>query len=225
MPAQGAEWWGGRLADGSLIVLSPSGDALLTGDSSSPTGLQPKPRREKARSLKTWTGVRTGVPFPYGRDGHSIGIRRGTLALTLPLLIGGALALRWLIEARLGLSPSSVAGGLLSLATAALFCALLLALIYSIEVLPMKRRGVRFVSVPDDDDDYLRYVHSKVADAPQWATLEDAARRYSPPAGGAAEVHALMWEAAGIKPTLDASEILAEDIARLDEMALQARDL
>lgn len=225
MSPQGTEWWGGSLSDGSLVVLSPSGSALLLADSSSPSGLPPGAGKEKASSLREWVGIRSRVPFPYEQGGHSIGIRRGTLALAVVVLLVSMIVVNWMVEGVLGLSATSVPGGLATLGAGTVVCILLLALIYAIEVLPMKRRGVQFISIAEDDDDYLRYVHSAVSSTPEWKTLECVARENPPPSEKASDIHSLLWDAAGIKPTLDAAEILPHDRARMDEMALLARGL
>lgn len=225
MSTQGAEWWGGHLADGSLVVLTPTGSALLLGDSSSPSGLPPGAGKGKASSLREWAGMRSAIPFPFDSAGHSVGIRRGTLALAVGILLASMLVVNWLVEGMLELPATGFMGGLATLGAGTAICALLLGLVYAIEVLPMKRRGVQFISMNEGDDNYLRYVHSTVSSTPEWKTLEQIAREHAPPSEKASAIHSLIWEAAGIKPTLDAGEILPRDRSRLDEMALLARGL
>lgn len=220
-----AEWWGGGLADGSLVVLSPSGNALLLSDSSSPSGLQPGAGKVHGSSLREWASARSGVAFPYGKEGHTIGIRRGTLLAAFVLLVAAVSAVNWLIKEVLHLPTLSVAGGSATLALSTLVCILLLALMYVIEVVPLKRRGVQFMDIEEDDDDYLRYVHPAVSSTDEWGTLTRVASQHTPPSGESREVHALLWEAAGIKPTLDAGEIRPEGQSRLAEIALLARGL
>ena len=222
--SDGAEWWGGRLADGSLIVLSPGIEEFMVADSSSTTGLQPKPHKKKAHSLKDWLGIRTGIPFPYNR-GHSIGLRRGTLILAIALLVGEVIPVNWFIEKRLGLSSATFLGGSAFFLSGLVASTAVLTLIYFIEVAPLKRAGMEFLDIEDSDDDYLRYVHPKIVETREWESLEEAAKKHPPPGEKAHEVHLLMWEAAGITATLDAHEILPADRDRLSEMALQARGL
>ena len=222
--SDGAEWWGGRLADGSLIVLSPEIGEFMVADSSSTTGLQPKPYKRRTGSLRGWLGTRTGIPFPYSR-GHSIGLRRGTLILIIILFVGEIVPINWFIEERLGLSSATPLGGAAFLLAGMVASALVLALAYFIEVAPLKRVGVEFFDIEDSDDDYLRYVHPKVAETSEWECLEEAAKKHPPPDDKAHEAHLLIWEAAGITATLDAHEILPEDRDRLSEMALLARGL
>lgn len=223
MISQGAEWWGGRLGDGSLVVLSPSGEALMLGDTSTPSGLQPG-AKEASSGLRGWLRARSRVPFPYeGR--HTIGLRHGTILVALALLVSLTVALRWLAEELTGIEPSGTAGGLMGLAVGTVACILTLALVYALEVLPLKRKGVRFVQADEDIEPYLRYVHSAVSATPEWESLTEVAREHSPPSEKASDIHRLLWDAAEIKPTLDASQVLPDDSARLSEMALLARAL
>lgn len=225
MAELGAEWWGGSLTDGSLVVLSPSGRALLLSDSSSPSGLQPGVGKRKASSFTEWAGIRSGVAFPYEKGGYRIGVRRGTILLVVSMLLVAIPTVGWLVEGVLRLPTTSFMGGLITLALGTLTCVALLALVYVIEVVPLKREGVRFFDVTEDDDDYLRYVHPSVASTEEWETLVGVAQEHSPPSEKSSGIHSLLWEAAGIKPTLDAGEIRDGDKSRLSEIALLARGL
>lgn len=225
MEREGAEWWGGHLADGSLVVLSPSGRALFVSDSSSPSGLQPGVGKNKASSFKEWAGTRTGVPFPYGRGGHTIGVRRGTVVLVVVLLVIAVTLVNWLVESALHSSPTTLLGGGVTLVAGLGVCVVLSVLVHVIEVAPLKRRGVQFLDMEEDNDEYLRYVHPAVSSTDEWGGLSRMAREYSPPSEQASVIHSLLWEAAGIKPTLDAGEILPGDQSRLSEIALFARGL
>lgn len=225
MSQDGAEWWGGYLADGSLVVLSPSGRALFLSDSSASTGLQPGAGRKKSASAREWLAVRSGIPFPYGKSGHSIGLRRGTVILGIALLLTSMTLVNWLVEAVFHSTPTAFFGGLVTLAIGMCVCALLLSLVYAIEVVPLKRQGIQFINVEEDSDDYLRYVHPKVSGTEEWGVLTVIAQEHSPPSEKAQGIHDLMWEVAGIKPTLDAGEIRPSDLERLSETALLARGL
>lgn len=225
MTGVGAEWWGGRLADGSLVVLSPTGSALFLSDSSSPTGLQPGASRRKVSSVKEWLGVRSGFAIPYQKGGHVIGVRRGTLLFAGAFFFSILSAVTWLMEKYLHLEPFSALWTAATFLLGILSVPLALLLIYVIEVLPLKMRGVQFIDVEEDDDDHLRYVHPAVAETDEWGSLVQAAREHAPPSDNSARVHELLWETAGIKPTLDASEIRPADRDRLTENALLARGL
>lgn len=224
MAELGAEWWGGGLADGSLVVLSPSGRALLLSDLSSPSGLQPGAGKRKAASFTEWAGIRSGVAFPYEKGGYRIGVRRGTILLVVSMLLVAIPAVGWLVEGVLRFPTASFMGGLITLALGTFTCVALFALVYVIEVVPLKREGVRFFDVTEDDD-YLRYVHPTVASTEEWETLVGVAQDHSPPSEKSSGIHSLLWEAAGIKPTLDAGEIRDDDRSRLSEIALLARGL
>lgn len=221
----GAEWWGGSLTDGSLVVLSPSGRAMLLSDSSSPSGLQPGAGKKKAASFREWVGIRSGIAFPYEKGGHKIGIRRGTLLLVATLFIVAIPAVNWLVEGVLDSSATSLLGGGVTIASGIILCVLVLGLVHLIEVAPLKRQGVHFLNIEEDDDDYLRYVHPAVASTDEWTTLAGVAREHAPPSEKSSGIHSLLWEAAGIKPTLDAGEIRPDDESRLAEIALLARGL
>lgn len=207
------------------MVLSPSGRALFLSDSSSSTGLQPGVGREKAASLRGWLAVRTGVPFPYERGGHSIGLRRRTLILVVVLLLASMALVNWLVEAGLHSSPTALLGGVVTLIVGTGVCLLLFALVHVIEIAPLKRQGVQFLDIEEDDDDYLRYVHPRVSETPEWTVLADVAQEHAPPSEKAHGIHGLMWEAASIKPALDTGEIRSSDHDRLSETALLARGL
>lgn len=225
MANAGAEWWGGALADGSLIVLSPSGSALFVGDSSSQSGLQPGAGKTKTSSVREWFGTRTGVPFPYDKEGHSIGLRRGTLVLGVVLLFAAMYAVNVLVEKVLHSSSTDALGIFAIVSLGTVTWILLLLMVYALDVAPLKRRGVRFISMEEDDDDYLRYVHPSVSSTPDWKTLADVANKFRPPSEKSTDIHSLLWDASGIKPTLDTGEIRPRDKARLTEMALLARGL
>lgn len=225
MATQGTEWWGGRLSDGSLVVLSPSGEALFLGDSSSASGLPPGMGKAKSASFRDWAGTRSRVPFPYERGGHTIGIRKGTLLFIGTLMLIAVLTANWAVDALFRVASLGQPGAFITLATGPVVCTLLLALLYAVEVRPLKRRGVKFIAVEEDDDKYLRYVHSAVVLTPEWAVLEGVAREHAPPSERSLGIHGLLWDAASIRPTLDAGEILPEDQSRLSEMALFARGL
>lgn len=225
MATQGTEWWGGRLSDGSLVVLSPSGEVLFLGDSSSASGLPPGMGKAKSASFKDWAGTRSRVPFPYERGGRTIGIRKGTLLFIAMLMLVSMLTANWVIEGLFHVASLGQPGAFITLATGPVTCTLLLALLYAVEVRTLKRRGVKFIAVEAGDDKYLRYVHSAVVRTPEWAVLEGVAREHAPPSKRSLGIHDLLWDAASIRPTLDAGEIPPEDQSRLSEMALFARGL
>lgn len=225
MASQAPPWWGGALADGSVVVLNPDLEGALLSDTSSTTGLQPGAGRAKAASWREWAATRSAVPLPYDGDGHCIGVRRATLTVALVALTATTLTLRALFGSPLAASPVSwgvVAG---HLAMWAGVWAVLLTGVWAVEVWPLKRRGVRFMHVSYDDQRHARYVHPVVLESPEWEALTVAARGHAPPSPRAAAVHRLLWEAAALRPGLDTGALLPEDDARLSEMALSIRDL
>lgn len=179
----------------------------------------------KATTFKEWAGSRTSIPFPYGRSGHTVGVRRGTLLLVVILLLAAMATVNWWVEEVLHSSPTAPLGGVATLAVGSLISLVLVTLVYAIEIAPLKRQGVRFLDVGADNDDYLRYVHPAIAATGEWETITEAARKHPPPSGKASGIHSLLWEAAGIKPTLDAGEILPVNSSHLSEIALLARGL
>lgn len=225
MAKHGRQWWGGRLADGTTVVLSPTGNALMLGDSSSASGLAPRSRAPSGTTFRAWAATRSQVPFPYQRGGHTIGIRYGTLMATAALGAAMVLTSLWAIGGGDAIPDQGNLEEAVTIAAGTLIGALLLALIYLVEVFPLKRRGIQFIPMPEDDDQYLRYAHLAIISTPEWGALEEMAHQLSPSAASAATVHGFLWEAAGMKPTLDAGEIRVADRARLREMALLSRGL
>lgn len=225
MAPQAPPWWGGALADGSVVVLDPDLEGALLSDTSSPTGLQPGAGRRRPPSWRAWAAGRSAVPLPYDGDGHSIGVRRGTLAVVLAVLAATTLTLRALFGSPLAVSPVAwgvVAGHLVMWAGV---WGVLLAGVYAVEVWPLKRRGVRFTDVSYEDQSRARYVHPVVLDSPEWEALTEAAEHHAPPGRQARTVHRLLWEAAAIRPSLDTGHLLPDDSARLSEIALFTRGL
>lgn len=220
----GPEWWGGRLTDGSTVVLSPTGATILLNDLSSTTGLLPQGSPKRRRSFREWVAARSRIPFPY-EGGYTVGVRNGTVLIAIAFMILFNGTVQVLFPLLMREWWSSYWGLFASLMMAIVGFGVLTVFVYAVEVRPLKRRSIHFVPVGSDDDNYLRYVHPVVCSTNEWRVLVEVAQECGPPSSKASEIHALLWTAAGIKPTLDAGELVPRDEIRLAEIALQARGL
>lgn len=203
-------WWGGRLADGSEVVINPehSPRALfdLTKGASGPVvPYQPKPK-----TAGDWFRGRDGALSVWIRGLSNATPSRTVLALAfLALLIGaGAVtaAVVFLMPGMLKTSP-----------VVSIFTALIIGIVFATIPIWMDhnhQRRIAFAISPDDADEHaaIRYVPDAITAHPEWratATLADTITEDHP---AAPRVLSILWATAGIATSvLDGTLTLADD--------------
>lgn len=189
-------WWGGRLADGSEIVINPDHPPqalfdLTKGNDGPVTPYQPTPN-----NARDWLRGRNGALSLWVKRLSDRNPSRGVLAIaTLGLIVGaGALvaAVTFLMPGMFTKSPVVV-----------IFTALIVGI--AVAAIPIsadhaRQRRIAFAISPDDDDQFaaIRYVPAAITAHPEWRAAAALADTIGPDNASAPRVLNILWATAGI---------------------------
>lgn len=207
-------WWGGALADGTVIVTNPAFPVESIVDYTATTATRDTMYQAPPTNLREWLGHRVtslgrlplGLPLAPMRS--SLILAMGSAVLTTVLVITLAPGPTWM-------AAIMVAGAALG----------------ALLVLANERRAVDTDTlVPVAETDHsplspLRYVDPQVVAMRAWERIEAVAERLGPRSPESATVHQTLWAAAGVHASMD--EGILEPVARVDLelLATQAEDL
>lgn len=220
MPVAGSHWssrwWGGPLADGTVVVTNPinpvEGIVDLTASSETSQEMyQPEPEE---RNFSQWWNTRVSS---WGRLPLSVPVApmRGSLVLVAAAMVM-ATAL-WVF------TRAPYWAFLIMIIVAALVAAV--ALIVH-ERRKLKVEELTYIGGEDRGPlSLLRYVDAPVSDTTQWRLIAALADRLGPSHDASEQVHHLLWDAAEVRAYRDVPEVSIEGLVRLDALAAEAAKL
>lgn len=220
MPVAGSHWssrwWGGPLADGTVIVTNPINpvEGIVDLTASPDTSQEMYQPQTEDRGVVQWWNTRVSS--------------RGRLSLPVPVApMRGSLVL---VVAALGLAVT-VWFFLRAPYWAFLAMVALGGVIGGIALLAHERRKLKvedLIYVEGDDRgplSPLRYVDTAVSETTQWRLIAAVADRLGPSHERSDQVHHLLWKAAGVRAYRDVPEVSIEGLVRLDGLAAEAAKL
>lgn len=208
-------WWGGPLADGTVIVTNPINPSTSIVDltaTSTTSDQMYRPESEDKSFSDWWFGRMDSFRLPLGLP---IAPMRGSIVL-----------------ASAGIILTASVFFLLGTPYWATVFFVLLASLLAVALLVgnewRKIKPLELQAIPEEDRSPLapvRYVDKAVSDTEEWERIACSADRVGPESPVTQEVHRILWHAAGVRAYADLDQVGPEEFEELEALAVLSETL